>query len=103
MHLRAQAQAAKTLASQFYAKQADLCRKITLDASAIMVLAEHRPGEILRTLPLAKATPRNHHSAEEDRSQDATGPVFLKEIGVSKSGGRNRPTTWTRAYHAASD
>ena len=85
MNLRAQAQAAKTLAAQFYAKQADLCRKITLDASAIMVLAEHRLGEILRTLPLAKAAPRNHDSAEEDRSQDATGPVFLKKIRVSKS------------------
>ena len=85
MRLRAQAQAAKTLAAQFYAKQADLCRKITFDASAIMVLAEQRPGEILRTLPLAKSAPRNHHSAEEDRSHDATGPVFLKKIGVSKS------------------
>ena len=69
MHLRAQAQAAetvaaqaaKTLAAQFYAKEADLCRKITLDASTLMVLAERRLGEMLRALPLAKAAPRNQH------------------------------------------
>ena len=85
MYLRAQAQAAMTLAAQFYAKEADLCRKIILDASAIMVLAERRLGEILRTLPLAKSAPRNHHRAEEHRSHDATGPVLLKRIGFSKS------------------
>ncbi|MEN6406999.1 MAG: MT-A70 family methyltransferase [Thermoguttaceae bacterium] len=85
MHLRAQAQAAKTLAAQFYAKQADLCKKITLDASAIMVLAEWRLGKILKTLPLAKSTPRNRRTADDDWSHDATGPVYLKDIPVSKS------------------
>lgn len=85
MHLRGQAQAAKALAAQFYAREADLCREITIDASAILVLAERRMGEILSSLPMAKSAPRNHRAANDDRSHHATGPVLLKRIGVSKS------------------
>jgi hypothetical protein len=85
MDIRAKAQAAKVYAGQFYANQADLCRRIVVNASAIMVMAERRLGEILRTLPLAKSSPGNQHAAQGHRSHDATGPILLKTVGVSKS------------------
>jgi N6-adenosine-specific RNA methylase IME4 len=85
LNIRAEAQATKVRAGQFYAKQTDLCRRIVVNASAIMVMAERRLGEILRTLPLAKSSPGNQYAAQGHRSHDATGPILLKTVGVSKS------------------
>jgi N6-adenosine-specific RNA methylase IME4 len=83
--LRAKAQAAKVWASQFYAKETDLCKSIIMHASTLLILSERRLGEMLRALPLAKAARGNQHTAQHDRSHDATGPVLLKTLGITKS------------------
>jgi N6-adenosine-specific RNA methylase IME4 len=83
--LRAKAQAARVWASQFYAKETDLCKSIIMHASTLLVLAERRLGEMLQVLPLAKAARGNQHTARRNWSHDATGPVLLKTLGISKS------------------
>ena len=83
--LRAKVQAARVWASQFYAKETDLCKSIIMHASMLLVLAERRLGETLQALPLAKAARGNQHTAQRDRSHDATGPVLLKTLGITKS------------------
>jgi N6-adenosine-specific RNA methylase IME4 len=83
--LRAKAQAAKVWASQFYAKETELCKSIIMHASTLLVLAERQLGEMLQALPLAKAARGNQHTSQRDRSHDATGPVLLKTLGITKS------------------
>lgn len=85
INLQAKAQAARVWASQFYAKEAELCKSIIMHASTLLILAERRLGEMLRTLPLAKASPGNQHTAQRDRSHEATGPVLLKTLDITKN------------------
>ena len=79
--LRDKAQAAKA-----WAKKAGVSKKIILHAATIKVQAERRLGEMLQELPLAKAAPGNQYRAKTlDRSQTATGPVRLQDLGITKS------------------
>lgn len=77
----------KVQAAQVYAKKAGLSKSIIVHASAIKVQAERRMGQMLSTLPLATSSPGNQHTAklELDRSQDATGPIRLHDLGITKS------------------
>ena len=67
-----------------YAKKARLGQDIVIQAATIKVRAERRLGQILRKTPLADSAPGNQHS-HSDRSHDATGPVRLKDLGITKS------------------
>jgi hypothetical protein len=62
----------KAQAARVYATKAGLSKSIIVHASAIKVQAERRLGEMLGTLPLAKASPGNQYTAKLDRSQHAT-------------------------------
>ena len=46
--LRAKAQAAMVWASQFYAKETELCKSIIMHASTLLVLSERRLAEFSR-------------------------------------------------------
>ena len=75
----------KAQAAQVYAKKIGLSRDIILQAATIKVLAQRRMGEILRSLPLANSGPGNQYTGKLDRSHDATGPIRLQDLGISKS------------------
>jgi N6-adenosine-specific RNA methylase IME4 len=79
-HIRDTAEAARG-----YAKKIGLSRDIIVHASTIKVRAERRLGEMLGSLPLAKSAPGNQHTGELDRSQNATGPIRLQDLGITKS------------------
>ena len=68
-----------------YAKKKGLAHDIIVDASAIKVEAERKLGELLRKLPLANSSPGNQYTGKLDRSNGATGPVRLRDLGISKS------------------
>lgn len=79
--IRDKAQAAKA-----YAKKARLSKDIILHASTIKVQAERRLGEMLDDIELAKAAPGNQYTGKQvDRSQNATGPIRLRDLGITKS------------------
>lgn len=75
----------KAWAAQVYAKKAGLSKSIIVHASAIKVQAERRLGEMLRSLPLATSSLGNQYTGRLDRSHDATGPIQLKDLGITKS------------------
>ena len=75
----------KTQATGRYKQQADLSSGIIDVAAVIRLVAERRLGELLRRTQLAKAAPGNQYTGRLDRSQSATSPIFLKELGISKS------------------
>ena len=68
-----------------YAKKKGLAQEIIVDASAIKLEAERRLGQLLRDLPLARSSPGNQYTGQLDRSQGATGPLRLSDLGISKS------------------
>jgi len=68
------------------ARKVGLSRDIILHAATIKVQAERRLSEMLLDLPLAKAAPGNQYTGKQsDRSRTATGPVRLRELGITKS------------------
>ena len=75
----------KTRATSRYKQHADVGNAIIDVTSVVNLVAERRLGELLRNTELAKASPGNQHTGRLDRSQTATGPIFLKELGISKS------------------
>ena len=68
-----------------FREQSDLGNDIINEASVIKLYAERRLGELLRETPLAKAAPGNQYRPEVDRSPNATGPFYLRDIGITKS------------------
>ena len=79
--IRDKAQPAKA-----YVKIAGLSKEIILHAAAIKVQAERRLGQVLIDIPLANSAPSNQFTGKQtDRSQDATGPIRLQELGITKS------------------
>jgi len=69
-----------------YNKKAGRSRKIALAAAEIKLDAERRIGQLLACLPLAKGAAGNQYTGKQtNRSQGATGPVRLRDLGLSKS------------------
>lgn len=66
-----------------YARKARLGRSIVVEAAAVRLRAERRLGQLLQTLPLAKAAPGNQYSPSE--SPDVVDQVRLQDIGLTKS------------------
>jgi N6-adenosine-specific RNA methylase IME4 len=75
----------RALAIKRFREQADLSGDIVNESSLVRLYAERRLGEFLRNAELAKSSPSKKDSRKSDRSHDATGPVFLKDLGISKS------------------
>ena len=76
----------KAQAVKAYAKKVGLGKNIILHAAAIKVQAERRLGQVLINIPLANSAPGNQFTGKQtDRSQDATGPIRLQELGITKS------------------
>jgi N6-adenosine-specific RNA methylase IME4 len=73
--------------ARVYSKKIGLCHDITIHAAAIKVNAVRKLGQLLKATELAKGAPGNQYTgkAEVNQSQDATGPIRLRDIGVSKS------------------
>jgi N6-adenosine-specific RNA methylase IME4 len=80
-HIRDTAEAARG-----YSKKIGLSQDITVHAAAIKVNAERKLGQLLKTTELATGAPGNQHTGKKvNRSQDATGPIRLKDLGITKS------------------
>lgn len=77
----------KAQAARAYAKKARLGQQIVVTASALKVRAERKLGELLKKLPLAKASAGNQHSkGNPDRLQrvnGSKGAVTLESLGVT--------------------
>ena len=75
-----------TEAARGYSKKIGISRDITVHAAAIKVNAERKLGQLLAKTELARGAPGNQYTGKKVvRSQDATGPVRLQDIGISKS------------------
>jgi len=68
-----------------YAKKAKLGQNIVIEAAAIKLQADRRLGELLEELPLANAAPGNQYTGSLDQSHVTTGPVRLRDLGITKS------------------
>jgi phage N-6-adenine-methyltransferase len=69
-----------------YSRKIGLSRDIIVHAAAIKVNAERKLGELLKVTALARGAPGNQYTGKElDRSHDATGPIHLRDWGISKS------------------
>lgn len=80
-HIRDTAEAARG-----YSKKIGISQEITIHAAAIKVKAERKLGQLLKETVLATGAPGNQHTGKNvDRSHDATGPIRLRDIGISKS------------------
>ncbi len=78
--IRDKAQLAKA-----YARKKGLAHEIVVDASAIKVEAERKLGELLRNTTLANSSPGNQHTGKLNRSRNGTGPIHLRDLGITKS------------------
>jgi N6-adenosine-specific RNA methylase IME4 len=73
-------------AARGQSKKIDLTEDITVDAAAIKVHATRQLGQLLRATELAKGAPGNQYTGKKVvRSQAATGPVRLRDLGITKS------------------
>lgn len=80
-HIRDTAEAARG-----YSRKIGLSRDITVHAAAIKVKAERKLGQLLKTTDLATGAPGNQYTGKKVvQSHDATRPIRLRDIGVSKS------------------
>ncbi|MFZ1936433.1 MAG: MT-A70 family methyltransferase [Thermoguttaceae bacterium] len=80
-HIRDTAEAAR-----LYSKKIGLSHEITVHAAVIKVRAQRKMGQVLRTTNLATGAPGNQYTGKSMvRSHDATGPIRLKEIPITKS------------------
>ena len=76
----------KAEAARGYAKKIGLSRDIIVHAATIKVHAERKLGQLLKVTELAAGAPGNQHTGKTlDWSHDATGPIRLSELGISKS------------------
>ena len=75
----------KAQAVKVYAKKVGLSRAIILYASELKVRAKRKLGEILKAIELADSAPGNQYTGKLDRSHDATGPLRLRDLGITKS------------------
>jgi hypothetical protein len=75
----------KAQLARAYAKKTGVAQEIIVEASAIKVEAERKLGQLLRKLPLAKASAGNQHTGKFDQSLDTTGSVRLSDLGITKS------------------
>jgi N6-adenosine-specific RNA methylase IME4 len=73
-------------AARGQSKKIDLTEDITVDAAAIKVQATRQLGKLLKATELAKGAPGNQYTGKEVvRSQAATGPIRLRDLGITKS------------------
>lgn len=79
-HIRDNAQLATA-----YVKKARLSKEIVFQASAVKLQAERRLGQMLGDIQLANSAPGNQHTGRVDRSDNQTGPIRLRDLGLSKS------------------
>ena len=75
----------KAQAAMAYAKKVGLSKDIILHAAAIKVQAERRLGKMLSGIDLANSAPGNQYTGKAVRSQGATGPIRLQDLGITKS------------------
>jgi N6-adenosine-specific RNA methylase IME4 len=75
----------KAAAVKAYAKKAQLGQKAVIHASVIKLRAERRIGEILQAVELADSAPGNQYTGRLEPSADSTGPVFLRDLGITKA------------------
>jgi hypothetical protein len=75
----------KAEAAKACVRKAGLSKSIIVHASTIKVQAERRMGQMLSDLPLAKSSPGNQYTGKLDRSHDATSPIRLQDLGITKS------------------
>jgi N6-adenosine-specific RNA methylase IME4 len=69
-----------------YAKKIGLSQEIIVHAGAIKVKAEQKLGKLLGSINLAKGSLGNQYTGKRlDRSHDATGPIRLQDLGITKS------------------
>jgi len=67
-----------------YARKARLGREILVEAAALRLRSERRLGQLLQTLPLAKAAPGNQYSVPE-AEESSLSQIRLQDIGITKS------------------
>jgi len=67
-----------------YARKARLGRDILVEAAALRLRSERRLGQLLQTLPLAKAAPGNQYSHAEPADVSPS-QIRLQDIGITKS------------------
>ena len=74
-------------AVRLYYRKIAHAEAIAIRAATIKVNAERKLGQLLKTAELAKGAPGNQYTGKKSpaRSQDATGPIRLRDIGISKS------------------
>ena len=73
-------------AARGQSKKIDLTEDITLDTAAIKVNATRQLGQLLKATELAKGAPGNQYTGKKlVRSQAATGPICLRDLGITKS------------------
>ena len=60
-------------------------QQLRLEAACMMIRAEHALGCLLAQIPLAQGAPGNQRTGKVDRSHSGTGPLFLKDLGLSKN------------------
>jgi hypothetical protein len=68
-----------------YAQQSSLSKDIVIHASTIKVQAERRLGQMLDSLDLAKSAPGNQYTGKLVGSHNATGPICLRDLEITKS------------------
>ena len=69
-----------------YNKKAGRSRRIVLLAAEVKLDAERRIGQLLAALPLANGAPGNQYTGKQtNRSHAATGPIRLRDLGLTKS------------------
>jgi N6-adenosine-specific RNA methylase IME4 len=67
-------------------RKISLSDNISYRAATIKVTAERKLGEILKATELASGAPGNQYTGKKvDRSPDATGPIRLRDLGITKT------------------
>jgi hypothetical protein len=80
-HIRDTAEAARG-----YSRKIGLSQAITVHAAAIKVNAERKLGELLKNTELAAGAAGNQYTGKKvNQSQNATGPIRLRDLGITKS------------------
>src|SRR5207244_2459828 len=68
-------------AARGYARRKKFAHDVLLEVACLTIQAEHGLGTALSQIELAKAAPGNPGA---DRFQPGTGPIYLKDLGLSK-------------------
>lgn len=75
----------KAEAVKAYAKTARLGTAIVLDAAVLKLRAERKLGQMLESVKLANSAPGNQRTGKVDRFPDVTGPLYLSDLGITKT------------------